>query len=724
MSLFSKALWFIAFGIGLGACAAAPSSGDRSGPRPGPSQGVGAAPESPSPEAALLQPTLDFYEWVRRSDDEAGAVLTVLGALTAEVAWADAFGSADVHRHALAPVIQRARELLASGAFTAEQRAVAERRLRKIELPQDVLDQISRPVAQPLFEKISAHSDAELCRDVWADGFPAGTPLAGLDCFVYDSYPAGTDRMRIYIPTTWRGDAARLRVVRAAAQAVVRSERFYSRLGRLPRLRVVFTPSYYLESDGSVDTSTYAHVPGALPAGHCPITIWQATFEVPLGVVRQTLAHEVFHCLQAAAIGRVSSGGFDAARWWVEGGAEYFGNVVYPRVNDERQWDDAFAAQIGIKPLTTLDYTAYPFFQHLEADLGSPEQVFQFMRGLARSGGQAAQRRALGSRYGVDGAFHAFAKGVLEGTIRDTDGSPISFARPRVQRLDPSTPADVDGPPFSIKLASVRVPEGQVLRMGMEANPSSLDAMVSSRTVPGETGVWESPPHDELDTSCGEKAEVFVLTSTEGAATGGLSYRYDPFQEEKDCEPEPAPPPPPSTASCAPLPGWLHGRWKPSLGTAFSPASIDRLFPSAAGELRFAGHSGSVVMEVTPALVRYTYRNLELRFVSDGGGPNGGAMHTTMVLNGSSASQGCYEAGTFDMRPSRSSVQMGLTIEFPGTDMEPVEGPMDLSSVFSTAPQGQATITRQGQAIRMVIRGPTGDGSLRVMFQDVLYTRL
>ncbi|HEX8026384.1 MAG TPA: hypothetical protein VF484_09270, partial [Candidatus Limnocylindrales bacterium] len=107
----------------------------------------------------------------------------------------------------------------------------------------------------------------------------------------------------------------------------------------------------------------------------CTIIVYpKATTEA--GVIANTAAHEVFHCFEAAGVPNETRWG-DAPDWWVEGGAEWVGEVLgYPDLH-------AMASNVWPRwlrrpdlPLTGRSYDAIGFFAHLQETGTDPWTAF------------------------------------------------------------------------------------------------------------------------------------------------------------------------------------------------------------------------------------------------------------------------------------------------------------------------------------------------------------
>lgn len=697
----------LAFVLALSGCASSPPEAARGG-----ATGANPTPAPPSPEAS--GEILDLHTWAERSGWAPAAVATVLAVVAGEVPPQEAFGE-EVYLHAVGPVAVVAEQLLAEGAFDAETRTDVERRLRKLNPPQDVLDQISRRVDEPIFQKISARSDADLCLSAWQDGFPADTPYADLDCYVYDTYPLGTDRYRIYVPESYRDDASRMAMVRAAGEAVVRADAFYTRLESFRPIRIVFTPAP--ATVGGMPASVLAHVPGLVPAAYCPITVWAASEGLGLGDFRQTVAHEIFHCVQedTRGLGPLAPNAYEDAEWWVEGAAEYFSNVVYPRVDYEDRWLSKFETNAFSMGIHEMSYEANLFFQYLEQALGEPGAVFAFMSRLSTQRGEAAQVAALSAQPGIDRIFHDFAEAYADGGIMDTGRRPIRRLRLEPIYIVPTDSEQLNNRPFRLKFFDAEYDEGEKVTVRLGRDGDGLSGRLSTRPAPDDGTDWQETERVEID-GCDNTGRFFLVTSTDPSTRDEVVFDYEPTVEEADdCEEEEEPPP----VACGPVPECVVGTWEPAFDTVFSDANMRAMYPDDRGQaLQFDGASGQVRLRIDASgAMTYTYDNLAIR---TSGNTSSGQVQTRMTFHGESAAQACDADGRLQFEPRESDVRTNVTMTIPG--IGEVDGPMNLNDVFSEAEQGSATYTCSDSTLRLTISGPTPRGSL-TMFRDATYSR-
>ncbi len=134
--------------------------------------------------------------------------------------------------------------------------------------------------------------------------------------------------------------------------------------------------------------------------------------------LRNTAAHELFHCVQYWSYPKAAGVG-DAAKWWVEGSAEFFANQV--QIDTERLDDlgSKFIGSIGNTPLTQQPYRSVVFFAWLWSQ--GPDKMAAFFKGLATGGGEASQIDATLAAVG-EMPLQAFGQALIDGKVAMPSG--------------------------------------------------------------------------------------------------------------------------------------------------------------------------------------------------------------------------------------------------------------------------------------------------------------
>lgn len=112
-------------------------------------------------------------------------------------------------------------------------------------------------------------------------------------------------------------------------------------------------------------------------------------------------------------------------RWWREGSAEYFSNVVYPEFDNEHERIVNFDPGSTSNPLTEMDYENAIFFQYLANRRGNAA-VLDLLSAAAGGSGETALR----SLDGADDLWQEFVVAAVAGAVSDPGGD----AWPRLKK--------------------------------------------------------------------------------------------------------------------------------------------------------------------------------------------------------------------------------------------------------------------------------------------------
>lgn len=146
-----------------------------------------------------------------------------------------------------------------------------------------------------------------------------------------------------------------------AEEAFYKSIATLKKYGTVPHLKVLFTNEL---PDNLLDAQAEANWPNPKKPS-CEITIYLNT-ESNVDYFKQVVAHEVAHCFQGENIKNIQEsyhGGYN--RWWVEGGADYLANVIFPAIDQERNSQSAYEPTEVVFNQKN-PYSTSLFFQWLE----------------------------------------------------------------------------------------------------------------------------------------------------------------------------------------------------------------------------------------------------------------------------------------------------------------------------------------------------------------------
>jgi hypothetical protein len=224
--------------------------------------------------------------------------------------------------------------------------------------------------------------------------------------------------------------------------------------------------------------------------------------------LRNTIAHELFHCVQnwswpqkmPRTVGR-------DAKWWVEGTAELMGHLVAesPGTLNARAAD--FAKLSKTQPLTTIEYPNVVFFSWVWAR-GGAGGLIDFINAMPNEPGEEKQRAALVSAIG-DVFLAQFVTDYADGTITAPGG--MKFPKPTgvAQRmLDQEGPFVMNVPPLTVFIEDVSFEGGMFMATG-----GGSPAMYYKNAA---GGVWDRPMMVANDGDC-DTPTVFRFA---GIATG------------------------------------------------------------------------------------------------------------------------------------------------------------------------------------------------------------
>ena len=189
----------------------------------------------------------------------------------------------------------------------------------------------------------------------------------------------------------------------------------------IPHIYFVFTT---LNQDGwgldmAVETVYRSFRPGTEA---CPVIIYPTAFAMEPDDYKQSIAHAVFHCYQAQNLnGQLLGTGIrQEQKWWSEGTAEYFSNLVYPTVNYEHRFAPPFSSRSTDTSLIYLSHETFAFFQFMGDRIGA-KALIDMLHQMPTTPTYSAQTAALAAVPGIDAAFEEFVRTVMDNSLKDTD---------------------------------------------------------------------------------------------------------------------------------------------------------------------------------------------------------------------------------------------------------------------------------------------------------------
>jgi hypothetical protein len=391
------------------------------------------------------------------------------------------------------------------------------RRLLGILVPdQDALDQLSQPAGNsfrsgitPITFRRQAGPPPE-CADIASLGFKAGVN-PGDYCYLFQEATAEGSRLRVYYPKWWQDDPARMSWANAALQSLSKSASSYSQFGTYGDVNLVFSLTQLLGGQNTLAFET------AFPANSpCPIVVLPLVYEHASDSFLQTVAHEAFHCYQDW---NLTMSPYEYHRWWAEGSAEYFSNVVYPNVNYELRWMDAYYDRSILEPWFDLDYCNFMLFQFLANRLGN-EGLLIMLKSVSSAGNVQAQAQVLANYGDLDDLFEEFVVATMSTGVRDTGGTNI---RDHSYLLLPMSIQDKGDQQFVVNpfIAGRYIVHYRKERRFLQ-EPEEDDHVQHSAAARGEhrdISSWSKLP-PEVRSQCNEdKDYLMAVTSVDGPGT-------------------------------------------------------------------------------------------------------------------------------------------------------------------------------------------------------------
>lgn len=386
------------------------------------------------------------------------------------------------------------------------------------------------------------------CLMFWRNGFPTGAAPGGT-CFEYRGGDVGGSRYRIFYPASWRGNRAP-EVVRAmdrlpqTEQALRDTLTAYTRLGTFRNVNVIFSGLIY--SDAGVNAGAYTNVPTETEP--CPLVLYAPIFQLPEAYFKQTIAHELFHCFQHWNFPQQTDViGTEAENWWVEGTAEYFSNVVYPDTNYEYRFINDFDTRSSRESILQMEYENFLFFQFLAHTI-QHRGIFDLIRTLPTSGGEAEQLTALSRYPQMNVYFQSFALSYIDRNIRDTTASgaliPVNpvLGTP-LEITAAATPTLVGASSFVIGRKVIRFAPNK--GFAMQVRPSDDRGRSTARTV--ESHSWGALP---VSIGCGDANRNYIVVATTTTPNDIHLVNANITVTQDNCLPTPTP-----------APGCMVGRW-------------------------------------------------------------------------------------------------------------------------------------------------------------------
>jgi hypothetical protein len=430
------------------------------------------APLPPADFVSILEDKVASGEWTREE-----GLVTLLQVFAGEVT-VDQSGidTSSLLESEGTGILSLAAEYMISGTDETAKAEIA--RLVKLLVPtQEALLQYSQEgTGQSVSgQKMAAPSNqAPDCAGLWRAGFPDNRTPA-FPCFLANTQNIGGSTYQVFFPSAWNGDAAKIHYYDLTRQAIADSVPVMQSYGEVNSIYFVF----HTLADNTYPTSVLAetyfayHQPGSEA---CPIIIYPKMMELPDAAFLQAAAHEIAHCFEVFNLReQMVDAGYDSAKWWVEGWAEYMSNVVYPAADFEYRFLNAFNHNSLRSTLIEMSYENFIFFQFLANRIGT-DGTLDLLETLPITAGTDEQLSALANYSEMPNLFESFAQQFIDNRITDASGSIKPYA---TQYLDGgSTTAagtiNLTYKAFTLRRHKISVQEGNKYTYTLPASPEDL----------------------------------------------------------------------------------------------------------------------------------------------------------------------------------------------------------------------------------------------------------
>lgn len=363
---------------------------------------------------------------------------------------------------------------------------------------------------------------------------PDDSPCVEVKEFGLPAVIGGAEIKLYRFTRNWQGASNDVETLKQIASASLASLNYFSKFMTLKPISFFFVNEY--------PPGNWAAMAG-WEGTPCHITVFYG-FDTASEGAKQAVAHEIFHCLQAINIYLPPDYNHaHSANWWVEGSADYFSDLVYPKANREHYNQRQYNLDVPITEQKN-PYSTSLFFQFLKQEgVGEINTIIQELKKQPRNNNKKGALTALATWPLMDYYFHEFAKAILNKTISDSGGglSGMPSTGPSFQfELDPYTPAVTIGlRPFAATTLELKMPRGAKVELRIDEVRAINGLKISYRKL-GDTGFIslkkEAPfkYESQCDTEDLPTYE-FVFTSIEADEDQLTMIKLNQMTKAQDC---------------------------------------------------------------------------------------------------------------------------------------------------------------------------------------------
>jgi len=353
----------------------------------------------------------------------------------------------------------------------------------------------------------------------------------------------------VHYPNKWQIGSKEYRYVEAAAEGMRKAVNKYRTFGRMYDVDFVFVLKQ--PRDINREGQLVISEAGLRMEDFQPVTVrdrgtwtpapWCVVSSFPnardFGTTgkkeyQQAVAHELWHCFQTWHLypqyfqGRkdgLTIAWGDVVGWWVEGSAEYYSNLVYPRVNLEHRLTESFdeeSLETSILQLA-VPYSSFGFFQFLANQPGvGAAGVLRFLKSLPSEGGFKEQADALASFGDMKKTFNQFGRDYLDGKIKDTGGGFIPFRPQFGDKVQINKPGK-----YKVSAEQFHLERRQLIFSGWQFKVQTQDEGAPGKDNSKEPPekIWGHLP-ESITTGC-KRTYKLLLTSADESAFG-QDYKF------------------------------------------------------------------------------------------------------------------------------------------------------------------------------------------------------
>jgi len=500
-----------------------------------------ASPDPEENETSAELPPLS-YEEILETGIESGqwteteGLVLMLKYFIGEIS-ADAIpGVADIEEKAATGIMRLAGELLESSESDVQFVEEVTRLLRAYFPPQDVLDALSQQTSYSFTANLAAQvkpkpfqQNQQACMDFAGTGYTGNIDF-GITCYYYVEQNFNGNTFKVYFPEWWQGDEEKETLVSNTMDALGDAANVYGSFDALTieDVNLVFS----ILPNGNTNGAQYYF---DMDTQACPITMFpQASESYSLDKYMQIVAHEMFHCVQDWSFTNTKP--YSTQKWWLEGTAHYFSNLVYPEANREWASLDWFDQDSVTDSIFQMTYQNFAFFQFM-GNKYSPAVLIDILDRVSVYADHDGHRAALANVQGMEGNFNQFVVEYLSIGVLDSGGDRITTDPSKTTATKPiKDKGEVQftaGPFIATRYYADYEKEKRFLQSPIEEGNGSFSSV--EYEAHKDINAWSSLP-PEVRSKCKEDIRyLFVVTTT---GDGNYTHSANVTEAEKaECDP-------------------------------------------------------------------------------------------------------------------------------------------------------------------------------------------